>query len=99
MIKLIFGLGRSLRLTPSSIFLAAMLSKQYIAKIDAKVPFSVQDEIAQTATLMGCKMRERDIYCPMISHISDAAGKTAYITYLRIHSEIKLHKEKRVKYG
>lgn len=78
MIPIIFKISKGLRLTPSTTFLAAFLSKHYLNKIEQEVPYHILDDIAQTCTLLACKMRERDIYCPMIPHVMEVAGKKKF---------------------
>lgn len=83
MVAIIFGIGKSLRLTPSATFLASLLSKNFLASIKEKVPFETIDEIAQVSLLLASKMRERDIYCPMISHIREVSGRSCPVNRLK----------------
>ena len=54
------------------------MAKNYIAALE-KARMKVDDaeivEIAHTTIFLASKMRERDIYCPMSSHISRVGGE------------------------
>jgi hypothetical protein len=67
-----------LRLTPSTIFLAEFISKNFIDsfhKRGGRITRILMIETAHAALLLASKLRERDIYCPMISHIIKGGGK------------------------
>jgi hypothetical protein len=67
-----------LRLTPSTIFLAEFIAKNFIDgyhKRGGKVTRILMIETAHASLLLASKLRERDIYCPMISHIIKGGGK------------------------
>ena len=72
------GLGRRLRLSPNTLFLGSYLAKNYISALE-KARMTVDEkeviEIAHTTLFLASKMRERDIYCPMSSHISRVGGE------------------------
>lgn len=67
-----------LRLTPSTIYLAEFISKNFIDgyhKRGGRVTRILMIETAHAAILLASKLRERDIYCPMISHIIKGGGE------------------------
>ena len=69
---------RRIRLTPSTLFLADYISKNYIEGRKATgiaVNRLEMIDIAHSALFLAAKLRERDIYCPMIPHILQAGGK------------------------
>lgn len=66
------------RLTPNTIFLADFFAKNYIAGMRAKNRQLTKNDlidVSHAALFLACKMRERDIFCPMIPHILMAGGK------------------------
>jgi hypothetical protein len=70
-------LAVKLRLTPSTQYLAAFLAQNYIVALE-KARMRITEieviEITHTCCLLSAKMRERDIYCPMISMLIHAGG-------------------------
>lgn len=67
-----------LRLTPSTVFLAEFIAKNFIDgyhKRGGRVTRILMIETAHASLLLASKLRERDIYCPMISHIIKGGGK------------------------
>jgi hypothetical protein len=71
------GLGKRLRLVPNTVFLAAYLAKQYaeaLKKARIELNEAQEIEIAHSTVLLSSKMRERDIYCPMASHVAKVGG-------------------------
>ena len=69
---------RRIRLTPSTLFLADFISKNYIHDRWSKrqeVNRLEMIDIAHASLFLASKLRERDIYCPMIPHILQAGGK------------------------
>jgi len=78
-------LARRLRLTPNTIFMAYFLSKNYIIALEnlgMKLSELEVVEICHSSVLLACKLRERDIHCPMISHVLNAGGKKIDINSL-----------------
>lgn len=68
-------MGLRLRSTPNTKFLSEYLAKNFI--VEQKKTgrtFNRQDiiAIAHAAIFLGCKIRERDIHCPMVTHILNA---------------------------
>jgi len=77
----VHGLAKRLRLGPSTIYLAGFIAKQYIEALKkSRMEVSEADEIevAHSTILLASKMRERDIYCPMASHIAKVGGKPQF---------------------
>jgi hypothetical protein len=67
-----------LRLTPSTVYLAEFIAKNFVDgyhKLGGKVTRILMIETAHAAILLAAKLRERDIYCPMVSHIIKGGGK------------------------
>jgi len=74
-----------LRLTPSTIFLAEFISKNFINgyhQRGGRVTRILMIEAAHASILLAAKMRERDIYCPMISHIIRGGGNLFMRSFL-----------------
>ena len=69
-----------IRLTPSTIFLAYMIAKNYIKCMKGTLCFPKRVQVAHVSVLIAAKIRERDIYCPLISHIICAGGKKSQKT-------------------
>lgn len=65
-------IGLYLRLTPNTIFLGNFLTKEFLSTSEKKALFT-ESEIGLSCLLLSCKMRERDIYCPLIPHLIQAA--------------------------
>lgn len=66
------------RLTPNTIFLSDFFAKNYIAGMRARGRSLTKldlIDVSHAALFLACKMRERDIFCPMIPHILMAGGK------------------------
>jgi len=81
MYKLITMVWSVLRITPNSAFLAAYLIKSYLLYLTRKhVEFDgvFEFEIVFAGLLIACKMRERDINCPMISHLVEITSSIFY---------------------
>jgi hypothetical protein len=72
-------IGSKIRLTPSTKFLAYYLTKHFLAKGlgSGEEKLVRQDlwEVSHCAIFLASKMRERDIYCPMISHMLMAGNR------------------------
>ena len=68
-----------IRLTPSTKFLSFFLAKNFllvkIEKDKLEVDFEDMCVVTHCALLLAAKMRERDIYCPMISHMRIAGER------------------------
>ena len=74
-----------LRLTPSTVYLAEFIAKNFIDgyhKRGGRVNRILMIETAHAAILLASKLRERDIYCPMISHIIKGGGNIFISTKL-----------------
>lgn len=68
-------MGLRLRATPNTRFLAEYLSKNYLKTKESEGKEFTEKEImivAHAALFLSCKMRERDIHCPMVTHILNA---------------------------
>jgi len=84
MLNEIDRIKRRIRLTPSTLFLADFIGKNYIhRKTNGRLNLSRKEmiEIAYGSLFLSAKMRERDIYCPMIPHILQAGGKVLFFTF------------------
>jgi hypothetical protein len=81
MVEEIDRVKRRIRLTPSTLFLADFIAKNYLEdKSRSGKNFSRKEmiEVAYGALFLAAKMRERDIYCPMIPHILQAGGNRIF---------------------
>lgn len=73
-----------MRLTPSTVFLAEFIAKNFIDiyhKKGGRVTRLLMIETAHAAILLAAKLRERDIYCPMISHIIKGGGRDGILIF------------------
>lgn len=72
-------LSKKIRLTPNTKFLAYYLSKQYLNKffeLKRREPLLIEiHKVTHSCVFLASKMRERDIYCPMISHMLVAGDR------------------------
>lgn len=80
-----------LRLTPSTQFLALFLAKNYLSystseikNLDSKQHASI---VVHSSILIAAKMRERDVFCPLIPDILVAGGKILNLRFLEFQVE------------
>ena len=76
--QIILSISSKIRLSPSTQFLARYLAKNYLyfEVLSQQIQLTAKEITTSTysACFLASKMRERDIYCPMISHFIRASG-------------------------
>lgn len=77
--KQIAMIGNKFRITPSTKFLANHLAKNYLQVLSVRLGrgrLTAQKKIkvGQTCLFIACKLRERDMHTPLISHMIPAGG-------------------------
>lgn len=79
------SVSRKIRLTPSTKYLASYLAKNYLLnERERKLKkLSSKDFLIYThsCVFLAAKMRERDIYCPMISHLRRAGSNFLLLVF------------------
>lgn len=75
---IILSISSKIRLSPSTQFLARYIAKNYLyfemLSSQGQLTAKQVTVLTYSACFLASKMRERDIYCPMISHFVRASG-------------------------
>jgi len=68
---------KELRLTPNTIFLAAMIAKEYLDRVQSskgKIKVFDQMETFHVCIMIASKMRENYLNCPTLSYLKKMGG-------------------------